>query len=255
MSKRPPITTPTPADHQARAWLLGLKWDGKKRLGKWLRRVLNDQSTAARKASHRHRRYIELVGRNVVTAHAARILDPGTRFDFVPVLVGAAGLRKSSLIRTLVGEAHYCNTFVELDSRKTTDMEHLQGMWAYELAEMTMFSRADAEGVKAFISSSSDTFRAAFSRKATPHQRQFVIWGTSSHAHFIHGQESAQRRFWPVKVSAPIDLDWLQRNREQLFAEAVARYQAGKRFTPSAGQEMSVFAPEQARWARKDGAA
>ena len=42
-----------------------------------------------------------------------------------------------------------------------------------------------------------------------------------------HDDDTGGRRFWPVACGV-VNLQWLQENREQLFAEAVVRYQNGE---------------------------
>ena len=56
--------------------------------------------------------------------------------------------------------------------------------------------------------------------------------------------QTGGRRFWPVKVGI-IDLDSLAFDREQLFAEAVARYKRKEKWWPDQGFEKDVIKPEQ----------
>jgi predicted P-loop ATPase len=53
-------------------------------------------------------------------------------------------------------------------------------------------------------------------------------------------------RFWPVKVGE-INLDALARDRDQLFAEALAAYEAAEPWWPQRDVEKALFAPEQQR--------
>jgi predicted P-loop ATPase len=41
--------------------------------------------------------------------------------------------------------------------------------------------------------------------------------------------DTGNTRFWPVQCSGPVDVDRIERNRDWLFAEALAAYHAGER--------------------------
>jgi predicted P-loop ATPase len=56
---------------------------------------------------------------------------------------------------------------------------------------------------------------------------------------------TGNRRFWPFWIKQAINLVWLRKWREQLFAEAMVMYQAGAQIYPSLEEEKAYFVPEQ----------
>ncbi len=226
--------------HPIRDWLRSLEWDEKPRLGKWLMHVLQiDPATL----SERQRRYLELIGRYILMGHVARVMQPGCKFDYSPVLEGVAGVGKSTLVKVLVGEEYFSDTHFDIGNGKD-GMEQLEGLWAYELAELTALRRADSEQVKQFFSSTVDRFRGAYGRFVQPHPRQCVIWCTTNKRQYLYDL-TGNRRFWPVWVSKPVRTDWLRKWRGQLFAEALTLFQAGEPYYPTREEEVEFFYPEQ----------
>lgn len=226
--------------HPIREWLQGLQWDKRPRLGKWLMHVLQIDPTAI---TPRQRRYFELMGRFILMGQVARVMEPGCKFDYSPVLEGVAGVGKSTLVKVLVGEEFFSDTHFDIGNGKD-GMEQLEGLWAYELAELTALRRADSEQVKQFFSSTVDRFRGAYGRFVQPHPRQCVIWCTTNKRQYLYDL-TGNRRFWPVWVDKPVRTEWLKVWRAQLFAEALHEYLKGERYFPTREEEQQFFFPEQ----------
>ena len=236
--------------HPVRQWLNGLKWDGTRRLHTWLRRacLAEDEWDDADPLQQ----YLARVGTWYLQAMCARVLDPvrahgqvvrgpGTKFDYMLILEGSQGLRKSTLLRTLAGE-WFADTGLVLGDKDS--YQQLQGVWLYEIPELDAFSKADVMKIKAYIASQEDYFRASFDRRARKYPRQLVFGGTTNEDHYLT-DPTGNRRFWPVKVTRLIDIDFVAEHREQLFAEAMQRVLQGKRMYPTPEQERTLFAPQQ----------
>jgi putative DNA primase/helicase len=110
--------------------------------------------------------------------------------------------------------------------------ESLNGKWIIELAEFPHIRR-DAEKVKAFFSRQTDRFRRAYERANRDWPRQCAFIASTNELEFT--DLTGNRRYWPIPVAKPADIEAIERDREQLWAEAVDRYRQGFRWwlTPS----------------------
>lgn len=226
--------------HPIRDWLKGLHHDGKPRLEKWLMHVLGMDPA---KVPARRQRYLALVGRYMLMGLVARVMSPGVKFDYSPVFEGPGGIGKSTFVAELVGKEYFSDTHFDIGGGKE-GMEQLDGLWAYELSEMTAFKRADSEQVKQFFSSTVDRYRGAYGKYVQPHPRQCVIFCTTNKRQYLYDL-TGNRRFWPVWIDRLINLAWLRKWRAQLFAEAFSAVQAGQSIAPSRADEEAFFVPEQ----------
>lgn len=226
--------------HPIREWLVGLKWDGKPRLDRWLPYVLREtpETMDAGLAE-----YLGLVSRFWVLGMVWRVMKPGCKFDYCPVLEGKGGLRKSTLIEELASGDWYSDTKFDVGKGKEAQ-EQVQGIWLYEIAELAGFTKADVNDIKSFISSKHDRYRVAYGKTVEKFARQCVMAGSTNQNTYLRDR-TGNRRFWPVPVQHVINTEWVQRNREQLFAEAFALYLQGVAYTPTEEREKRLFAPMQ----------
>lgn len=217
--------------HPVKDYLGGLRWDGKPRLGTWVSDYLGTLPTS----------YHEAVGSMFLIAMVARIYRPGCKMDYVPILEGVQGAWKSTACKILAGEEYFGDHVPAIESKDA--MQYLRGKWLVELAELSATSKADAEALKSFITRSVEKYRPSYGRREAIEPRQCVFVGTTNKAEYLR-DETGARRFWPIAVGK-IDLDALARDRDQLFAEAVHRYQAGEGWWPSTEFEREHITNEQ----------
>ena len=222
--------------HPVREWLGRLEWDGKQRLDKWLMHVLGETPDAVRPDLAD---YLRLVGRYWVLGMVYRVMEPGCKFDYCPVLEGEGGLRKSTLVEALASGDYYSDTPFEV-GRGKEGPEQVQGCWLYEIAELTHFSKAEVGAIKAFISSKVDRYRVAYGATVEAFPRQCVLVGTTNEDTYLRDR-TGNRRFWPVPVRHQINTEWVEKYREQLMAEAYALYLEGVRYTPTPEEEARLF--------------
>lgn len=190
-------------------------WDGVPRLDSWLVRYLGADDSP----------YLRAAGATWLVAAMARAFEPGTKFDHMLVLVGAQGRGKSSALNILAGEFFSDANF--LDAQDTREvLEATEGAWIVECAELAGMRRKDVETLKHEITRREDRGRPAYARTVVSVKRRFVLAGTTNSGRFLH-DDTGNRRFWPVEVGE-IDLSGLQADRDQLLAEALARYRSGE---------------------------
>jgi predicted P-loop ATPase len=198
--------------HQVRDWLNKLVWDKKERIGTFF----PDYCGAEKSASH------YAFSSNFWVSLVKRIFEPGCQSDYMVVLEGEQGIGKTKAFQTIGGD-WYAEVGITADSE---DFERqLQGKILVEIAELHSFSKAEQSRVKQIITKRVDRYREKYGRVAVDHPRLGLLVGTTNETEWIKDQTGG-RRFWPVKCGE-IDSKGIQRDREQLFAEAVLRYREG----------------------------
>ena len=173
--------------------------------------------------------YTRAVTRKAFVAAVARAYDPGCKFDQVVILSGPQGTGKSTLLARM-GQKWFSdsiNSFNGKDAR-----EAIQGVWIAELGELTALDRSESEQAKQFISQTEDWFRPAYGRRTEQYPRRCVFFGTSNQDSYLR-DSTGNRRYWPVDTNIlpirhTVFTDFTQAVVDQVWAEAVVRYQAGE---------------------------
>lgn len=198
-------------------WLRALreKWDGFERIPTMLETYFGAAPGDA---------YTRAVSTAFVMSLVARAMDPGCKADCMPVFEGTQGKRKSSACAALVRPEWFTDEKIAIGDKD--GLLNIQGKWLVEVAELAAFGRKEVEEVKAFLSRRIDRYRAPYERRASDHPRQCILAGTTNADRYLQ-DPTGNRRFWPVRLVGTIDVDAIERNRELLFAEGLARYELG----------------------------
>jgi predicted P-loop ATPase len=187
-------------------------WDGISRLDEWLMAYMGVLDTPLNRQ----------IGRLVLIAAVRRARQPGVKFDQIPVLEGPEGLGKSQAIQILAGPENFSDqTILGLNDRQ--QQEAVQGIWLYEIADLSGIGRAETESIKAFGSRTHDRVRPAYGRCRIDLPRRCIFVATTNDSNYLKSQ-TGNRRFWPVKTGR-VDLGSLARDRDLLWGEA-SRYEA-----------------------------
>lgn len=234
-----PILAQEAVEHSSRGntinppkeWMLSLEWDRTKRLTTWLHDILGVKQSP----------YIQRVGTWFFMGMVKRVFEPGCKFDNCLVLEGEQGLKKSTAF-SIIGGEWFGDT--DLDIHNKDSMSALRGKMLYEFPEMGAVVKAEATRQKSFLTRTVDEYRPVYGRREIRAPRQVVFGGTTNEDQWNKDVTGA-RRFWPVEVTKMTDADELAAIRDQLFAEAVARVNAGKRYWPTQEEQRDFFDPEQ----------
>ncbi len=192
-------------------WLDGLVWDGVGRLDNWVQQYLGCSDTV----------YHRTVGRKWLLSAVARAYVPGCDVHHMLILEGKQGAGKSTALSTLCPNRAWFGDS-QLDLGNKDSYVSLKGKWIYELAELASLRRSDVDKVKMFMTSPTDSYRPPYGREPINVPRTVVFAGSVNAGEYLIDPTGA-RRFWPVKVGV-IDLEGIVRDRDQLWAEAVAVY-------------------------------
>ena len=190
-------------------------WDGIPRLDSWLIDHCGAEASP----------YVREAGATWLVAAVVRAYKPGTKFDYMPVLLGGQGVGKSTALRIIAGDDFFSDASF-LGARDAREvLEVTRGIWILECAELDGMGKRDVSALKATIARQTDTGRPAYARCAVTVPRRYVLAGTTNEERFLL-DPTENRRFWPIAVGV-IDLDGLRAVRDQLIAEALSRYRSG----------------------------
>ena len=191
--------------------------------------------------------YVRAVTRKTLCAAISRVLRPGCKFDSMLVLNGPQGVGKSTLIAKLAGE-WFSDSLNLGDTKDKTAAEKLQGYWILEIGELAGLKKAEVETLRSFLSRQNDIYRAAFGKRATPHLRQCVFFGTTNAESGYLRDTTGNRRFWPVKTPGNgKKQSWNLTHEEilQIWAEALVYVRQGEKLYLS--PEMDALAKDEQR--------
>jgi hypothetical protein len=201
--------------HPVKDWLASLAWDGTERLDRMLAQYFGAADSP----------YTCAVSSRWMISAVARTMQPGCKADSMLVLESPEqGIGKSSALRELAGPDWFADTGITIGEKDS--YQALRRKWIYEFAELSAIRGRDVERVKNFVSSQCDNYRPSYGQRNRDYPRQCVFAGSTNQNHYLH-DPTGSRRFWPVRCTH-VDLASIRQDRDQLWAEAVARFTAGE---------------------------
>jgi len=204
--------------NEVQEYLQSLTWDGVRRLDTLLHDYLGCEDNV----------YTRAVSRKAVVAAVARAMQPGCKFDNMPILAGPQGIGKSTFLRIL-GREWYSDSLTTFEGKEASEL--IQGIWINEVGELNGFSKSETGAIKQFLSRTEDIYREPYGRRTSNYPRRCVFWGTTNDAEFLR-DATGNRRFWPVDVgiqpAKKSVFEDLECEVDQIYAEAIMYWRLGE---------------------------
>lgn len=198
--------------NEPKDWMESLVWDGTPRVAGFFRDyyVAEDND------------YSKAVSTNFWVGMVARIFDPGCKLDNMVILEGPQGIFKSKSLEA-IGGIWYSGADGSPDNKDF--FLNLRGKMLVEISELDSFRKVEDTLVKKLLSQRFDRYRDPYGMTPKDNFRTCVFVGTTNEQEYLKDHTGA-RRFWPVRCGR-INLAAIERDRVQLFAEAVHLYKQG----------------------------
>jgi len=190
------------------------EWDGKPRLASWFQRLWGVEDSP----------FVQEVGVKWLVSACARMDKPGTKLDWMPIVVGPQGTGKTSmpgilfkgLNLTLYGEHNDKDLHLLLHSSLCVGFD-----------ELDSFGKRESSNLKAMITRNEDAFRPPYGASVEVFPRRFTLYGCGNRYEFLQHDPSGYRRYAVVEATQLLDFAGLERERDQLWAEAWRLYTDG----------------------------
>lgn len=197
-----------------RLYLDNLAWDKKPRLDAWLQTYMGAPA----------HEILSVFGAKFLIGAVARIYQPGCQMDNALVFEGKQGAGKTTAVAALFGRENMISSISDFKSKEASIA--LQGRWVAEIAELAALKKSDITEAKKFITETVDQYRPTFGKAIIDRPRRCVFIGTTNENKYLQDQ-TGNRRWWPVPCGQ-VDVEGIARDRDQLWAEAVHRFNAGE---------------------------
>ena len=193
-------------------------WDGKQRVERlWIDYFSEEDNAFTRESA-----------RAFTLAAVTRVFEPGSKFDYAPVVAGPQGIGKSTFCEILAVNPDWFGELTTFDEPKA--VEQMRGKWIMELPELSVTNKSELEQQKHFMSSRSTTVRLAYRRDSATFHRQCVFIGSTNQKEYLK-DTTGNRRWWPIdcgegftETGKHIDVNRLKGERDQIWAEAMEIY-------------------------------
>lgn len=155
----------------------------------------------------------------------------------MPILDGKQGIGKSTLVSLLCPPSYFDDNLKTMGSNKD-DLIKLHRAWIVEISELEAMLNTSLDQTKAFLSATSDNYRAPYGRLVERHPRKNMFIGTVNRSEYLHDL-TGNRRFYPIHCekeqaikTIPNPSDANNADILQILAEAKGLYDQGHPLIP-----------------------
>ena len=164
----------------------------------------------------------------LIAGVVGRALFPGAHFPYCPIIFSQRqGTAKSDLLKAIspLPEGFAEGVALEGFDYQKKLQERGLGKSVLEIGEINTLGGKTLANLKALVTDDATTNREAYARETIRRPFTFIMVGTTNRRYFL--TDEYNRRFPVITVPEEVDMGWLREQREQLFAQAVDRFDRG----------------------------
>jgi len=187
-------------------------WDGQQRLDSWLTRLWGVEDND----------FTREVATKWLISACARMDKPGTKIDWMLIVIGPQGVGKTSMPGILFKDSSL-TLYGEQNDKDLHMLLHSALCVGFD--ELDSFGKRESSNLKAMVTRNEDSFRPPYGASVEVFPRRFTLYGCGNRHDFLQHDPSGYRRYAVVEVTKLLDFGGLEHERDQLWAEAWHRYQ------------------------------
>lgn len=195
-------------------WVKGLSWDGTERLAQWITNYWGVSLTP----------YLSEVATKWLVGACARMDRPGTKVDWMMIVVGPQGVGKTSMPSVLF-KGNSATLYGDYNDKDLHMKIH--SALAIGFDELDSFGKRETSFLKAMVTTSQDHFRPPYGASVEVFDRRCTLYGCGNRHEFLQADPSGYRRYAIVEVKQKLDFQGLEESVDQLWAEAWHIYSKG----------------------------
>lgn len=195
-------------------WVQSLVWDKCPRLATWMIRLWGVSDSSYNR---------EIATKWLVSA-CARLDKPGTKIDWIMIVVGPQKTGKTSM-PSILFPGNYLVQYGEQNDKDLHMLMHSALCVGFD--ELDSFNRKESSMLKAMITRNEDSFRPPYGASIETFPRRFTLYGCGNRYEFLHSDPSGYRRYPVIQVDRLLNFEALKNESAQLWAEAWFYYKSG----------------------------